>query len=213
MTRTGNAAINWATNQHFHPSRSWYRDCLMFVTDALDVPSRYGTAWLGYLNTNVRHTSWPPPGGVPVWWDGGAGHVALTIGDREATCWTNDFVVPGRISRVPIRSIGPGWGKTYHGWSEDINEVRIFTRPSIDISQVIHAALFGGTPAHGLLLKKALAAEVGQGAMGLGSSTFGGQFRVQYRRLQIKWYGKGDGIPGPVSLTRLCNLHGLDARP
>lgn len=212
--RIGQAAVDWARNQHYNPSRDWTRDCLMFVRSSFNVGSRYGSAATAYANTNRRHTSWPPPKGVPVWFNGPTyfDHVALSIGD--GTCWTNDYVRRGKIDRVGILTISRGWGAPYRGWSEDINEVRIYTPPLpiIDISNVVWAAKNSGNAVNGVKLKAALAAEVGRGSMVMTSPRLGVNFRVQYRKLQVKWYGSGDGIPGATSLTRLCRAHGLSVR-
>lgn len=212
--RTGQSALNWASNQHYHPSRDWTRDCLMFVRMSFNVGPRYGSAITAYYNTNSRHTSWPPPKAVPVWWAGGRyGHVALSIGD--GTCWSNDYVRRGKIDRVRISSITNGWNYRYLGWSEDINEVKIYVpaQPILDISNVVWAAKNSGNAVNGAKLKKALAAEVGPGSMVMTSNRLGRAFRAQYKKLQVKWYGTGDGIPGATSLTRLAGRHGLDVRP
>lgn len=213
--RIGQAAVNWGANQHYHPTRDWTRDCLMFVRSSFGVPAKFGSAYLGYLHTDRRHTSWPPPKGVPVWYrgPGPAWHVALSIGD--GTCWSNDYVRRGRIDRVGILTIARGWGAPYLGWSEDINDVRVWrpsTLPVIDISNVVYAVRHQSSVTNGRRLKRALAAEVGPGGMLMTSDGLGPRFRSQYRKLQVRWYGSGDGIPGPVSLTRLCKAHGLAVR-
>lgn len=212
--RIGLPASTWAASEHYHPTRSWYRMCLAYTHDCFGVGALYGRAITAYYNTNHRHTSWPPPKAVPVWWAGGRdGHVAFSLGD--GTCWSNDYYRVGKIDRVGIHTISAGWGYHYLGWSEDINEVRVYTPhwPTIDISNVIHATRYGGDVRNGLLLKKAIVSEVGRGNMGLGSDYLGHHFRNRYRLLQRKWYGTGDGIPGPVSLTRLCKAHNLDPNP
>jgi hypothetical protein len=208
--RTGHEALAWARNQHYHPSRNWHRLCQAFVRSCFDAPSYYGSAIASWYGADHRHTSWPPPPAVPVWWAGGQyGHVAISAGDGY--CWSTDIFRSGQVDKCLISTISRSWGRRYIGWGEDINERRVYTaEPVIDISQTIYAARHQKAALNGRLIKKAVAAEVGRGEMNLGSAVLGSSFRNRYRLLQRKWYGSGDGIPGPTSLTRLARAHGMN---
>jgi len=201
-----------AKDEHYHPSRSWFNDCQLFVRTRYGVGGLYGSATYAYYGTNHRHTSWPPPYGAPLWWTGGAGHTAFSLGD--GTCWTNDFLRAGKIDRVNIKAITVNWRKPYHGWSEDINEVRVLNPATfIDLSNTIYAAKNSRSVKNGDKLKRAVGDEVGRGKMVYTNSVLGNGCREQFKKLQIKWYGKGDGIPGVTSMTRLSRKHGLTLIP
>ena len=100
--------------------------CLRFVRTMFGVPAKYRTAAIAWGATKHRHTS-VPPAGVPVWWTGGRrgfGHVAVSAGDGFVI--STDCPSRGRVGKVAIKAITQGWGQTYRGWSEDINDVRVF---------------------------------------------------------------------------------------
>lgn len=217
LLRTNGSALDWALGQHLHPYRSWYRDCLMFVHECFNAPSYYSRAEYGYYGADFRHTTWPPPAAVPVWWtDGGYGHVAISAG--YGYCWSNDFVRSGRIDKVRIASITSAWGKSYRGWSEDINKTRIYHSNFwvLDVSNTVHAARNKIKIQNGAKLKHAIAAEVGKGQMNVDNSTLGVGFKEQYQKLQVKYLRStgqpvtktsADGIPGRSSLTWLGARH------
>lgn len=219
--RTGREAVQWAANQHVNPSRSWLGLCLMFTRSAFNVGARYGTAETGWYNTKKRHTSWPPPPGVPVWWTNGRyGHVAVSAGDGYV--WSTDWLRPGKVDRAPIRSITSNWGQTYRGWTEDINGVDVYSPPKlpvVDASNIARATRLHLSPPQGLLLKKAVAREVGQGLMGLKTPKLGRTFRRRYKLVQKKFLESqgvpatdrgADGIPGKGSLTWLGKRQGFN---
>lgn len=72
------------------------------------------------------------PAGVPVWWTGGShgyGHVAISDGGGWA--WSTDLRRPGRWDRVRISQVAQTWGgMTLAGWSEDLNGVTVWTKPT-----------------------------------------------------------------------------------
>jgi hypothetical protein len=228
--RTGSAAVAYALGQHYHPYRSWYRDCQMFVRSCLNVGALYGSAESGYYHTRYRHSTGTPPPGVPVWWtDGGFGHVALSAGGGY--CWSNDYVRQGRIDKVPISSITRHWGKRYRGWSEDINGVRIYRvapkkaapkKPAVSLAYVRQAArhdheLPQGKGAHEatvLIVEHALKAEglldtryATDGYWGKTSITAYGKWQ---RRIKAK--PPFNGLPDHSTLVRLGTRHGFTVK-
>lgn len=70
------------------------------------------------------------PRNVPVFWTGGIhghGHIAIATGDSR--CWSTDILRSGYFDRVAIASIQAKWGLTLVGWSEDLNGVRVWSKP------------------------------------------------------------------------------------
>lgn len=126
--------FDYAQAQHDHPSRNWSGYCLIFVRTALGVGAKYSTAanaWWGAKHKHVVSEGRGIPRGVPVFWTGGShgyGHVALSRGD--GTCWTTDFVRPGKVDVAHIDQITDGWHLHLAGWSEDLNGVRVYTAPA-----------------------------------------------------------------------------------
>jgi hypothetical protein len=196
----------------------------MFVRQSLDVPAKYGTAEKAYFKTTKRHTSWPPPPGVPVWWTNGRyGHVAISAGDGY--CYSSDYKRHGKIDKVLISSITKGWGQRYRGWSEDINDVRVYTAAAkitkIDASNVAAAAKARKSVTGGSTLKRAVAKEVGKGTMDLSNAILGGGFKTQYSLVQKKYFkvkgwkpkpGDTDGIPGIATLSWLGHRRGFQVK-
>lgn len=217
--RTGKEAIAWAREQHESRDQDWTGYCLKFTRLCFNVSSRYPSAESAWFNTKKRHTSWPPPKGVPVWWTNGRyGHVVISAGDGY--CWSNDYLRTGYVDKVKIQSITAGWGQRYRGWTEDINDVVVWEKPPprLDVSDIAEAARKEEKVRYGRLLKRAVAAEVGKGNMYLHNGELGTAFRVQYREVQEKYLKakgervtpqKADGIPGAGSLAWLGNRHGF----
>lgn len=217
--RLGQPALDYAQQQHLHRSRSWYRDCLYFVRSCFNAPSYYGRAEWAYYGAQDRHTSWPPPPAVPVFWTNGTyGHVVISAG--HGYCWSSDFLRYGYIDKVRIASITSGWGQHYRGWSEDINRVRVYHSDwwTLDISSTIHAARHKTAIPNGEKLKQAIAKEVGMGEMKK-NNTLGTGFREQYQKVQVKYLKatgqtvtktSADGIPGRGSLSWLGGRRGFN---
>lgn len=186
--------------------------CLSYVRSAFGVPAKYPSAISAWNHAAHRHSS-APPRGVPVFFSGGNyGHVAYSAGAGKV--YSTDAPIRGRVGLVDIDWFHRNWNYTLLGWTEDINDVRVWVapvKPSFDASVVAAAARSSKAVKHGTLLKRALAAEVGRGTMVMSSDVLGPGFRRQYKRLQRRWYPNSyaDGIPGFISLTRLGKLRGF----
>jgi hypothetical protein len=127
-------ALALAKSQETYPSQM----CLKFVRTRYGVPGLAPDAAAGFAMTDRRHTS-TPPRGVPVWWTGGShGHVAISAGGGYVL--STDWPRAGAVGRVAIKTITDRWNKTYRGWSEDINEVTVFVKPTVDLSALLAAA-------------------------------------------------------------------------
>lgn len=224
VLRTGDYATEWASGQNKYRSYNWTGYCLKFVRMCFNVGSLYPSAEYAWYRTKKRHSSWPPPKGVPVWWTNGRyGHVALS--DGHGYCWSTDFLRTGHVDRVPIKSITAGWGQTYRGWTEDINGVDVYDPPKVpvlDASYIAHTARTSGKAPNSKLLKREVAREVGRGFMILRSPVLGRGFRRQYKKVQRRYLRSigvdptpkmADGIPGIGSLTWLGKRRGFKVRP
>lgn len=145
--RMGKAAVDFAAGQAAHATKDWTGICLIFVRNCFNVGPANTDATAGYKAAQFKHgTSGTPPLGVPLWWTGGThGHVAISTGD--GSCYSSDILRTGKVDKVPISKIARQWGKTYKGWSEDINGVRIWrpgavdTLPAVDLSNIREAAV------------------------------------------------------------------------
>jgi len=209
----GGEAVARAAAEHVHPTRDWTRDCQMFVRTRYGVGPGSATARLGWLSAENKHTSYPPPAAVPVyfWMNNIFWHATITA-DHSANVWSNDILRRGKIDKVGIGFIESRWGARYLGWTEEINGVQVYDgRTVIDISNVIYAVRNGTHLHNGPEFKKAVAAEVGKGQMNLDSHVMGGGVKTQIGKLQEKWYGFHTGIPGPKLIVKLCDKHGMKA--
>lgn len=130
MTNTREQAIAHARKVVTYPARY----CARFTREA------FGLGPLGdydgdgaadaedmWKASKVRHVGdIHPPAGVPVFWNGGSqdnGHAAVTDGhDREgyALVRSTDAWTSGKVGTVRLVEIGPRWGMTYLGWTEDL---------------------------------------------------------------------------------------------
>jgi hypothetical protein len=134
MPRPPVIALALAKSRETYPSQM----CLKFVRTRYGVPGLAPDAAEGFAMTDSRHTS-TPPRGVPVWWTGGShGHVAISAGGGYVL--STDWPRAGAVGRVAIKTITDRWNKTYRGWSEDINEVTVFVKPTVDLSALLAAA-------------------------------------------------------------------------
>lgn len=103
------------------------------------VDSFYTDASAGWRGADFRHPgNRNPPSGAFAWWTGGPeedGHVAISDGGGFviSTDWDNGYRA-GALNRVSINELTRRWGLPYEGWSEDINEVRVWfpTQPGGD---------------------------------------------------------------------------------
>lgn len=227
VIRMGAAVVAWVLGR----TRWSSGYCQQFARSAFGVGAYYGSARLAWLNAKYKHRTSSTgniPKGVPVFWLGGShgyGHVAISLGN--GLCRSTDWPSRGRVGTARISDIHIHWGLSFQGWTEDINRVRIYTgssgpkRTTLDASTIAEKARDHKDAFHGALLKKAVAAEVGQGDMNLRNAVLGSGFREQYRKVQEKYlraHGEkptaktADGIPGPASLRWLGSRHGFDVR-
>lgn len=96
--------------------------CLYYVRTWCGAPGGYpnaGTAWLAakYKHGQDRN----PPAGVPVFFM--PNHVALSIGGQNIV--STDWPHAGVIGQTTIDELEKAWHKTYYGWTEDIDKMRI----------------------------------------------------------------------------------------
>ena len=95
----------------------------------------YDHGWVGasaidaWNRARHKHTSYPPPAGVPCYWAPKGrnpyGHIAVSLGGGR--CRSSDYPSRGRVGTVDIRWIETHWPNTgrYLGWSDDIAGVLI----------------------------------------------------------------------------------------
>lgn len=89
------------------------------------VANMYGYSHSGY-NTAIEHWRDTPsslkhpgdmkaPAGALMFWSGGDGHVALSLGDGNIV--STDIGGPSTVSTAPASDITTKWGKPYLGWA------------------------------------------------------------------------------------------------
>jgi hypothetical protein len=148
------------------------------------------------------------------------GHVAISTGDGN--CFSSDILRTGKVDKVPISKIARSWGKTYKGWSEDINGVRIWrpaapTLPAVDLSNIREAAAKDQfrPPGQGLhehdiiIVERALLKQGLKDPMNVDGFA-GKDFRKAYALWQKATVPPPfDGIPGLKSLQKLGMRRGF----
>lgn len=106
--------------------------CLRTIRTLFQVAALYPDAETAWEEAEHRHRvdriadlqPW-----TPIWWTNGRhGHVALDL-KRDGLCLTTDYVRTGYLGVARIADLGPWCGGTLRGWSEDINAVRIWSKP------------------------------------------------------------------------------------
>jgi hypothetical protein len=104
--------------------------CLKFVRTCFNVSSKYPSAISAWNNAKYRHgPSSAIPAGVPVFFRGGKyGHVAISLGN--GMCRSTDYPRAGVVSDVKISTLAAKWNYPYIGWSEDLNGVRVWVKPT-----------------------------------------------------------------------------------
>jgi len=134
MTRTGDAAVQWALGEAKDQSRDWYRQCKMFTRLAFAVPSdgtpSAGAAW---DRAKFKHPTSDPnniPAAVPVFWEmeSVADHVAVAMGSGLVI--STDWPVSHDVGTVGISTLSSAWHGRLLGWTEDIDGVRVWTPPA-----------------------------------------------------------------------------------
>ncbi|HEY1213268.1 MAG TPA: glycoside hydrolase family 25 protein [Bryobacteraceae bacterium] len=102
-------------------TKTWAPDmCDNFVANMYGYEaSGYNTA-LEHWNSLPAYMKSPantmPPAGALVFWDGGQGHVALSLGKEDIV--STDWPKAGIVSKTTIDAISVKWGKNYLGWSQ-----------------------------------------------------------------------------------------------
>jgi hypothetical protein len=227
--RTGNAAVAWAKAQ-----KSWATGmCQQYVRSCFDLGGYYASAADAWRGAKKKHTlsgdGSSAPRGVPIFWLGGSkgyGHIAMGLGN--GMCRSTDWPSRGKVGDVKIDTITRTWHQDLVGWSEDLNNVTIWTKPddaktqpTVDLSDVINATKKDTKVKYGAFLKKALGKEVGKGSMNYGNTILGKGWQDQYVKLQKKYLKSinvkptaknADGIPGKASLTWLGKRQGFKVK-
>ena len=116
--------------EHETPSQDWEGYCLRFVRTMFDVGPLFSSASRAWEGADYKHpvsTGVVVPRGVPVFWLGGSqgfGHVAVSVGG--GMCWSTDWGGPGQVNLADINTITTRWNLTLAGWSEDLNQTRVW---------------------------------------------------------------------------------------
>jgi hypothetical protein len=228
--RTGHErdeAIRWGVNQIDHPTQDWEAQCLVFVRSCYHIDPRDGSAAEAWNRAEFKHpveNGHHVPRGVPYFWTGGSegfGHVVLSLG--EGWCLTNDFVRQGKINRARINDITARWGQNAHGWTEDVNGIKVFAvkvpdRPAEGWDRVRLGALDQGEPNKDInrvkfALRKMVGNEFGMELDGEHAEHWGDAVTRTYRKWQRRLGFSGrdaDGRPGAYSLRKLGRSAGFD---
>ena len=98
--------------------------CLYYVQEWYAAPHVYPDAQSQWVNARLKHPGdRNPPVGYPVFYTGGHGHVALSVGGgriRSTDCPSN-----GRVAETDIDWPTRRWGHPYAGWTGDTGGVTI----------------------------------------------------------------------------------------
>jgi hypothetical protein len=95
----------------------------LFKVDALwlDAETAWEEAKFKHPVTDLAKIPW----GVLIWWTNGRhGHVALYIGN--GWCITTDYKRAGYLCIARVDALASWCGGTFRGWTEDVNNVRIW---------------------------------------------------------------------------------------
>ena len=116
--------------EHDQPTQDWEGYCLMFTRTMFAADALYRSAADAWIHADHQHpvrTGALVPRGVPVWWLGGSegfGHVAVSAG--SGMCWSTDWGGAGQVNLARIDDITTRWNLDLAGWSEDLNEQRVW---------------------------------------------------------------------------------------
>jgi hypothetical protein len=206
--------VKWARN-HMRWEQGF---CLQWVRSAFSVDSRFASASVAWREAKRKHPTNSGrhcPRNVPVWWTGGSqgfGHVAISVGDGR--CLSTDAGGPGRVAKVDIDALTRRWGLNFQGWSEDINDVRVYDphpgRPALGWERVKLSALRRNAHNKDIeVVKRRLHAKLGN-RFDLNLDKFddfwGDRMTVAYKAWQHRLGFTGndaDGRPGRQSLQKL----------
>jgi hypothetical protein len=205
MTRTGDAAVRYALDHTSWPTGM----CQAFVRTCFDAPGGAPSAIAAWNNSNTKHrvsSGAHVPRAVPVFWAGGTfGHTAFSLGN--GLCRSTDWPSRGRVSTVAIDTITRTWNKTFLGWSETENGVRIWTPnpnpPAPDNTVALHNLRPGDRNHDVTQMQRRLTAK---GISVPATGYFGPLTREAFRKWQVRLGYRGtdaDGIPGKTSMQRL----------
>lgn len=131
MTRTGQAAIDYARSRVGPNAMPASGYCLQFVRQCFDVPSYYASAIDAWNGSPTKHPGdRNPPPAVPLFFTspsvydhvvfGGASGEIITTFNADVRRYTASST-SAAIDMI-VRDFGPG---QYLGWTEDINRVRV----------------------------------------------------------------------------------------
>jgi hypothetical protein len=126
VTRTGQAAIDYARSRIGPNAMPASGYCLQFVRQCFDVGSYYGSAIDAWNGAKVRHPGdRNPPPAVPLYFltPSQYDHVTFNVSPTEVISTFNADV----RAFNGISSIEANFDGTYLGWAEDINGVTIYT--------------------------------------------------------------------------------------
>jgi hypothetical protein len=175
------------------------------------VPAKYGSAIVAWNNANSKHSTGIPPAGTFVFWKiGKFGHIAISAGG--GFCWSTDIRGAGTVARVPISEIKARWGGTYLGWTEDVNEVRVYTPPKAPPAPTVRISLkalqYSATH-QGKYLPGATddVVNVKGYLVRHGYAAASDSFATAYAKFQRRLGYRGtnaDGVPGMTTLRVLC---------
>jgi hypothetical protein len=201
LPRLGGSVLSW-----IRAHRTWSPDhCLAYVRTAFNVGPKYGSAIQAWNGARHRHgPESPPPPAVPIYFEGGLyGHIGTSAGGWD--CWSTDQPSAGSVAKVNIHDLARNWGKTYVGWSEDLNGERVWSPPDLDLSRLQKAAaspLKRVAPVMVSTVQRKLGARFPTGRWGWGT-------RRAWRRL----YPAGKGLPTAASVADFAARYGLTYQP
>jgi hypothetical protein len=154
-----------------------------------------------------------PPVGVPVWWTGApSGHVAISAGGGYVI--STDYPRRTEVNKVAIKDLTRAWGKTYRGWTEDINKVTVFVIEDVRLAK-LQAAAVSQDPDDDVAPKACLIVNAALFAAGLLGERHALDEHLSakavhaYRKWQHKVGVEGTGVPDQRSLTRLGKRYGF----
>lgn len=222
LPRTGGNAVSYAKSQA--ERRVYWRPglCLKFSRTCFNVAAKYPDAKTAWHNAKHRHPPGQkrPPAATLVFFRIGVHwHVAPSVGNGNIA--TTDFPILGYIGVVPIIALEREWNCVMEGWTEDVNDVRVWQPPRLDLSDMVKCART--EPGHPRLSQhpvqvKALARALNKAGL-LSSRNVTGHYSVAKKRAYANWQrrlgmtgGAADGIPGERSLRALCTRFGYEFR-
>jgi len=119
MPVTPTSAVNSAIAKAQSTKRWAVGMCDNFVANMYGYSSSgYATAMANWNATpnNLKHAGdMNAPAGALMYWGGGSGHVALSLGNGSIV--STDIGGNGTVTTVPATTISSKWGKSYLGWT------------------------------------------------------------------------------------------------